>query len=272
MLDNGLTYDTIWCDCLSPLRRRVMFLYPWAVAHWSAGTAPAANELPLPAAGIPANFEAWSSGKSCCSSDPGRGLRLRMGKGFSNGLGNTIRRRAPGDRPRRRTDPGDQAVALSRSREHNPVVARFGHQLVPKYSLWRCRSRRRAANRVDGRRRQPFDIARSGAEVMRHRPVRLDDRRRPRAMKICLSCNGSGSRCQNRSGASAWAHVPRLWDFRYLCRRARDRPVHPVDVYIPGCPLVLKDLRALMISRKDQRGARSVHGLARDAGTREANG
>jgi NADH-quinone oxidoreductase subunit A len=34
----------------------LLFLYPWAVAHWSAGTAPATNELPLTAAGIPAEF------------------------------------------------------------------------------------------------------------------------------------------------------------------------------------------------------------------------
>src|ERR1035438_4043445 len=34
----------------------LLFLYPWAVAHWSAGTTPATNELPLSAAGIPAEF------------------------------------------------------------------------------------------------------------------------------------------------------------------------------------------------------------------------
>jgi NADH-quinone oxidoreductase subunit A len=34
----------------------LLFLYPWAVAQWSAGTAQAANELPPSAAGIPAEF------------------------------------------------------------------------------------------------------------------------------------------------------------------------------------------------------------------------
>jgi NADH-quinone oxidoreductase subunit A len=34
----------------------LLFLYPWAVAHWSTGAAPATNELPLAAAGIPAEF------------------------------------------------------------------------------------------------------------------------------------------------------------------------------------------------------------------------
>jgi NADH-quinone oxidoreductase subunit A len=34
----------------------LLFLYPWAVAHWSTGPAPETTELPLAAAGIPAEF------------------------------------------------------------------------------------------------------------------------------------------------------------------------------------------------------------------------
>ena len=41
----------------------LLFLYPWAVAHWSAGTVPTTNELPLPAAGIPAEFRGMVFGE-----------------------------------------------------------------------------------------------------------------------------------------------------------------------------------------------------------------
>jgi NADH-quinone oxidoreductase subunit A len=34
----------------------LLFLYPWAVAQWSAGPAPATNEIVTGAAGIPAEF------------------------------------------------------------------------------------------------------------------------------------------------------------------------------------------------------------------------
>jgi NADH-quinone oxidoreductase subunit A len=34
----------------------LLFLYPWAVAHWAAGPAPAVNEVAVGAVGIPAEF------------------------------------------------------------------------------------------------------------------------------------------------------------------------------------------------------------------------
>src|SRR5271157_791372 len=34
----------------------LLFLYPWAVAQWSAGATPATNDPPLTVAGIPAEF------------------------------------------------------------------------------------------------------------------------------------------------------------------------------------------------------------------------
>jgi NADH-quinone oxidoreductase subunit A len=41
----------------------LLFLYPWAVAHWSAGITPAASELAVNAPGIPAEFRGMVFGE-----------------------------------------------------------------------------------------------------------------------------------------------------------------------------------------------------------------
>jgi NADH-quinone oxidoreductase subunit A len=41
----------------------LLFLYPWAVAHWSAGSASTVNEAPLGAVGIPAEFRGMVFGE-----------------------------------------------------------------------------------------------------------------------------------------------------------------------------------------------------------------
>jgi NADH-quinone oxidoreductase subunit A len=41
----------------------LLFLYPWAVAHWSAGITPAESELAVSAPGIPAEFRGMVFGE-----------------------------------------------------------------------------------------------------------------------------------------------------------------------------------------------------------------
>ncbi len=138
----------------------LLFLYPWAVAQWSAGPAAAAAGAPPcrleyrwnSVAGF--SWKSWDSSRSWPRPTPTHG-----GKGYSNGGRKQRSRGVPRATFRaKHSFACGQAGRYARgSRQYDPDVARSGYQLVPKVQpladafcnglLW---------NRVDGGGCQPI--------------------------------------------------------------------------------------------------------------------
>ena len=191
----------------------LLFLYPWAVAQWSADCASGSvagrsrNPRGIPRLGL--------LGDHGVHHDPGRGVRLRVAeRGLRMAVGSTRRT----DVSARAGSPAGPSLAVKPAGALEVPENTFSHARVDavvnwcrKYSLWPmpfatacCGIELMAVGA------SRFDIARFGAEVMRFSPRQCDLMivAGRVAMKMMPCCSGSGCRCPSRSGASAWAPAP----------------------------------------------------------------
>ena len=246
----------------------LLFLYPWAVAQWSAGTADGGDRRRgrrCRVAGIPAEFR----GLVFCEImvfivDPGGGVCLRLAeRGVRMAIGHPDR--AAGSPSRTcpvRVVPDGASRPDALEVPENTILTTLDSVVnwCRKYSLWPmpfatacCGIELMAVGA------SRFDIARFGAEVMRFSPRQCDlmivagrvaMKMMPVLQRIWLQmpepkwCISMGA-CASTGG---------IFD-TYAVVQGIDRFI-PVDVYIPGCPPRPEQiLRALMdIQAKIQKG------------------
>ena len=214
----------------------LLFLYPWAVAQWSADAAGVVATRPgVPVTGIPAEFRGLVFvGDHGLHRDPGGGVRLCLAeRGLRMAVGNDPDGRS---RPGMRRPTGTSlslkpAGALEVPENVHVTTLDSVVNWCRKYSLWPmpfatacCGIELMAVGA------SRFDIARFGAEVMRFSPRQCDlmivagrvaMKMMPVLQRIWLQmpepkwCISMGACASHRRG------------LRHLRRRAGGRPVHP---------------------------------------------